>query len=239
MKKYLITAFALLMAAGSARAQFSSSSSSYIGLHLGGNLGHQTVDTAYDNATTGFKFGIIGGVQYDHWFNDMVGIGIGLQFDQKGSSEAYSDGKIGNIVSNPDGSIKAKYVGSDDYAMSYLEIPITLKVSFGDGDVRPYITAGPSIGMLLSASETTTNNIPTVTNLKSYLNSTDLSAYIGGGFLDHLPSGTLVEFELGYAAGLSKLYKSQPDRSPLPTPVQHLTSTSGDIRMTLGLMWQI
>ena len=233
MKKYLVAFFVLISLSTASKAQYSSN---WVGVRLGANFGGESIDSTYDNATNSLKFGILGGAQFDHWFDDNWGVGIGLLFDQKGTSELYAQASVNNQVKQPDGNY-ITYSGNDNYTLNYLEIPIVFKAAFGDGDVKPYLFAGPSIGILLSASDKTDNNIPPVTNLKTYLNSTDISIYFGGGFLDKLNTNEAFFFDAGYSAGLTKIYKTAPDRTPLPLPVQHLTSKSGDIRITVGMMW--
>jgi hypothetical protein len=255
MKKHL-TAFVILFGLSStvpgtfistANAQYSSS---WIGVRLGANFGGQSIDSTYDNATAGLKFGILGGVQFDHWFGEMWGIGVGLLFDQKGTGEQYAQGSVLNqrTFKGSIGDSIVTYSGNDNYTLSYLEIPIVLKAAFGDGNIKPYLFAGPSIGILLSATNTTSSTgttdahnqpPPQITDIKSALNATDISLYFGGGILDKLDSGPALFFDAGYAAGLTKIYKTQPDMSPLLHPIGHTTSKSGDIRITIGMMWEI
>ncbi len=239
MKKYLVAFFVLISLSTAAQAQYSSS---WIGVRVGANIAGESIDPIdpnLDNATSGLKFGILGGVQYDHWFGEMWGFGVGLLFDQKGTHEDYPAGKTANNVLNPDGSLNAAYIGEDNDALNYLEIPIVLKLAFGDGDVKPYLFAGPSIGILLSASNATTGIVPPIADLKSHLNATDISISFGAGLSDKLNSGQILFFDVGYAAGLTKIYKDQPDRTPIPHPVGHTTSKSGDIRITIGMMWEL
>ncbi|SOD03382.1 Opacity protein [bacterium JGI 053] len=44
-------------------------------------------------------------------------------------------------------------IGDVDVEASYLEVPVLLKVPFGQGRVQPFAMAGPSFGLLLSARQ--------------------------------------------------------------------------------------
>ncbi len=242
--------FALLFFALSTplRAQYSSS---WWGVRLGANFASEGLDSLPASTTTGMKTGVIGGLAYDHWFNDTWGVDISALYDQKGVSEQYSPSaaiRSSALIGRND-TPAIVYSGNDNYTLNYIEVPVVVKFSFGMGDIRPYIDAGPSFGFLLGASESADGSVVPVSDLKSYLNSVDVSVYVGLGIADELYHGPMITFDAGYAAGLTKIYKStaSPDAltrlatngKTFPIPIDPTSAKSGDIRVLLGVMWPI
>jgi len=43
--------------------------------------------------------------------------------------------------------------GENEFLFSYLELPLLLSYTFGPGPVRPYLTAGPSVGLFLGTDD--------------------------------------------------------------------------------------
>jgi hypothetical protein len=235
------TLFLFLFAiAAPLRAQYSSS---WWGIRAGVNLANEAITTP-ENATVGIKPGILGGLTFEHWFDETWGINASLLYNQKGTSEVYATSAANREIDTTGKENFKLYSGNDDYTLSYLEIPVLLKFSFGEGDIRPYISAGPSFGVLLGASETATGDLMPVTDLKSFLQSVDVSIYGGLGLVDEIYQGPMITFDAGYAAGLTKIYKSSPSRvatdgRPFPDPIDPATAKSGDIRITIGAMWKL
>jgi len=219
-----------------ASAQYSSS---WIGVRAGASIASEAIDLP-DGASSSFKIGPIGGIEYDHWFNENSGISASVLYTAKGINENYGAAADSRVVGN------TIYSGDDNFSFNYIEIPIVYKLSFGYGDIKPYVFAGPSIGMLLSASEAPTETIPPVNDLKSHLNTLDISAYFGAGIIDRIYQGPTIFLDLGYAAGLTKVYKEPPpERTPggpqqaFPLPIDPTNAKSSDIRVTIGVMWKI
>jgi hypothetical protein len=222
-------------------AQFSISSlgaSTWVGIRAGANIAGESFDSIPLNASAGLRIGAIGGLAIEHWFDNNWAISSGILFDQKGTDEQYSPNasnrEIGATI----------YSGSDDFSLNYIEIPILLKYALGRGTIRPYVCAGPSIGELLSASETVSGSVGPLTDLKSYLQSTDISIYAALGLMDQVYQGPILLFEAGYATGITNIYKSNPTRmatdgTSFPDPINSTTVKSGDIRVTIAAMWQL
>ncbi len=214
-------------------------SSTWVGIRGGANIAGEAFDSLPYNSSSSLRIGAIGGVTFEHWFNGTWAVSTGLLFDQKGINELYSSAAANR--QGPNGTI---YSGTDDFSMNYLEIPILLKYALGIGTVRPYLCAGPSIGSLLQESETASGTLAPISNLKSYLQTTDLSIYGGLGFMDEIPHGPMLLFEAGYAVGITKIFKSSPARTAtdgiaFPDPINPATAKSGDIRVTIGAMWKL
>jgi hypothetical protein len=216
----------------------------WLGVRAGANFANETGITPPANATTSIVTGVIGGLEIEYWFDNSWALSASVLYDQKGVGEQYSNSaqnrEVGNVI----------YSGNDNFRMTYLEIPVLLKYTMGRGSVRPYLAAGPSIGSLLSASETVSGTLAPLTDLKSDLQSLDLSVYGAVGLIDQIYHGPILSFEVGYAAGMSKLYKSSPPRFVVsqtpatdglrfPDPIDPSSAKSGDFRVTIGAMWQL
>ncbi|MFI5201461.1 MAG: porin family protein, partial [Candidatus Kapaibacterium sp.] len=239
------TSFLLLFTVtGTLRAQYATS---WWGLRAGADLANESL-TPPDNASVGMRAGALGGLVFEHWFNDTWGLGAGLLYDQKGASETYASSAYNREITV--GSVTTLYSGTDNFTLSYLEVPVLLKFSFGEGDIRPYIAAGPSFGFLLSASENTTSVAPNegtiapIDNLKSYMQSLDVSIYGGLGLADEIYHGPMLTFDAGYAAGMTKIFKSNPTRvatngQSFPAPIDLSTAKSADIVIAIGILWRM
>jgi hypothetical protein len=224
-----------------ASAQFSVAligGSMWIGVRAGANLASESFDSIPLNASTGMKTGLIGGISLEYWLDNNWAVSSGIVFDQKGTDEQYSSNASNREVGN------TIYSGTDDFSLNYLEIPILLKYALGVGVIRPYICAGPSLGELLSASETVSGNIEQLSNFKSDLQSTDISIYAALGLMDQVYHGPILLFEAGYASGVTSIYKSTPARTAtdgtnFPDPITPASVKSGDIRITIAAMWPL
>jgi hypothetical protein len=224
-----------LLITTAATAQYSSS---WWGIRAGASMGSETT-TLPEEASGSFKFGPMGGLTFDHWFGEYFGFGASLLYNAKGVSQNY-----GASVNRHD-TLGHYFSGDDNFSYSYLEIPLVFKASFGYGDIKPYVFAGPSVGLLLGASEAVTENIPQVKDLKSHLAPIEVSAYFGAGIIDRIYNGPMLSLDLGYAAGLTKVYKDTPsDRAatqtmPFSNPIDPTDAKSSDIRITVAVMWKL
>jgi hypothetical protein len=94
-----------------------------------------------------------------------------------------------------------------DLTMTFLEIPVFLKLSLGK-TVRPYVLAGPSFGFLLSSKgEFTMDGEAFNGDLKDITKSLDVGLGFGAGI--SFPLGkTFVFVEGRYTLGLTDLFKA-------------------------------
>lgn len=92
---------------------------------------------------------IHGGFLIDHSFNKNIGFECEIIYNQKDVS--LSDNKVSFYGAN--GSLQIQ--PSDlKYKMHYLQVPLNIKVTFGD-KLKPYAMAGLAVGYLLSSSNNT------------------------------------------------------------------------------------
>jgi len=219
----------------SAKAQFSSfthdqSPSTWLGFRAGTSIASENFDAPPGGATTGLKFGITGGLDFEHWFGETWGVSAGLLYKQSGVNEQYASSSSARGTAGHDTS------GNDNFTLNYLEIPVLLKMAFGFGSVRPFLFAGPSFGFLSSASEATDGNITPVSNLKSDLQNMEISIYFGGGVMGRMDRGPAILFDAGYETGLTKVFKTEPVRQ-FSSPYNLSSAISNEIIVTIGLLW--
>ena len=224
MRKTLFAAILLSSLAFAATSQ----AQLRIGVRAGANLASQKRDI--DTTTLSSKVGFIGGLDVQYWFSDAIGVNAQVLYAQKGVSEGE--------VSLPNPITKTQATVSRDMSLNYLEIPILLRYNLSDGAYRPYIFAGPSFGMFMSGTKTTTS---TGENVASNLNGTedipsadmgmDLSLNFGAGVAYKMVYGPAFTLDAGYAMGMSKITKAGVDD---PANIR-----SKDIRIMLGISFQM
>lgn len=83
--------------------------------------------------------------------------------------------------------------------LNYLQVPLLARYSFAPGF---YAEAGPQIGFLLKAED---DNEGDVSNIKEYLEKTDISLAIGAGYNINSNIGAYAR----YNAGLTKFYDTE------------------------------
>lgn len=224
MKKLLITLAVLsfvILSALKADAQHHL----YLGARVGTNLANQSYDSLPSGASLGIHTGFLAGAQMDYWFDDMWALSAQVLYDQKGTHEDISDPALPGLT------------GTADLVFNYLEIPILLKVSFGTGDVRPYVFAGPSFGIFLSGNDKISSTYQghsmdtTILVPDSTVKSPDIAAVFGAGVSLKLSSGQMLFFDAAYALGLVNIAK--------PPPGDNTTVKSRDIRLAVGILFPL
>jgi hypothetical protein len=207
-------------------------SSNWIGPRLGLNMANESF-TGGHGVSSSMKFAPFGGIEFDHIFDETWMVTSGLVFNQKGSNQSYTASDASNTGS---------YDGKDNFTLSYIEIPIIAKMMFGNGDAHPYVYVGPSINILMSASEDADGTVPKIADVKSAANTTEVALNFGGGLSVLGGSSSRIFFEAGYSAGLTAAFKSNPSRSGVTDATNFVdlsTAKSGDIRIAIGMLWQL
>lgn len=161
-----------------------------IGFTGGLNLANISVDPDQGldlSSRTGFGFGGV----LDLGLSENVALHVEPMFLQKGS----------NVNVQGLGEIKLK--------ASYIEVPVLFKIALGTSTTRPYVMAGPSIGILLSAKADDTD-------IKDTTKSTDFGLAFGAGV--SFPAGNNSVFVEGrYALGLSDINDDATDDTKIKT----------------------
>lgn len=93
--------------------------------------------------------------------------------------------------------------------LNYLEFPALLKVKFPLTEVKPYLIAGPTLGIKLSANESATDGTQTQdSDISSLVESTDFGLLFGAGLDFAVGKKTFLFFQPAYSLGLSNILKN-------------------------------
>jgi len=96
--------------------------------------------------------------------------------------------------------------------ISYLEFPALIKVAFPLTEVRPYIMAGPTLGIMLSAIQDQNDGINSSSNdISQNLETVDFGLFFGGGIDFHVAHRMDMFVGGGYSLGLSNIVKTNPN----------------------------
>ena len=140
---------------------------------------------------------VIGGVA-EYYFTPMVGLSVQPTFSEHGSNFVF------------EGPVVAPLSHETTTRLSYVDIPVMLKVQFGTSNLKPYVTSGFALGFLTSAKSVGGG---TATNIKDSVKSTNSSWSIGGGL--NLPAARETLFIEGrYTLGLTNINEG-PQVQPL------------------------
>ena len=96
--------------------------------------------------------------------------------------------------------------GENEFLFSYLEVPLLLSYTFGAGPVRPYFTAGPSIGLFLDADDVVLRRPDGVfkADMDAAVERFDIGLALGSGV--NYPVGRVTLFAQGrYTLGLASI----------------------------------
>ena len=188
---YLALLFVVLSFSSNSQAQVKIA----LGLEAGVNIGNtsQTPD-----ANTSSKVGIIGGGSIDIGLSPQFSIVPGLRYVMKGNSQT---GNFQDAQGNQYTEISTKG--------NYLQFPALLKVKFPLTEIKPYLIAGPILGILLSATQSATGpNTSRDFDIKSNLESSEFTLLFGGGMDFKVATKTDLFFQVGYELGLSNVTKT-------------------------------
>ncbi|MEO6694144.1 MAG: porin family protein [Ignavibacteria bacterium] len=159
-----------------------------LGIEGGINISNITSTPA---VTTNSRTGLIVGSVLDINVTPTITIAPGLRYVMKGWTSTPTAG-----VTFTD-------------KLNYLEVPVLLKVKFPLTEVKPYLAAGPVLGIQLSATEEQTNGTQnTSQDISSLVESIDFGLLFGGGLDFRVGFKTDLFVQFGYELGLSNILKN-------------------------------
>ena len=210
-----------------------------IGFRGGVNLANQHYENLPDGESIFSRMLPMGGAEFDFRFTNSLDLSLQILDDQKGAHA--------EMVSKYDGG-SAYATGMADWTISYLEVPIIVKIFITNSIVRPYFFAGPSVGFLLSNIErlktsgvylingiydtSSTDTVVTV-NISDSTSKIDFSIIAGAGLSIKLNSGLELFVDAGYAFGLTNIDNYFADKAK-----DHYIY-SRDIRIAAGILFPI
>jgi len=233
--KFAILGLCLSILPTLAQAQIStymppvSTPSTMIGIRAGLGIANEATP-AYSDFTVGSRTGFLLGGQLDFWFSPTFALSLQALYDQKGD-------QLTGIDPDPTDPLYG-YPETDNFTLSYIEVPVLAKLALGSSEVKPYLFAGPSFGFLVGANDHqiisangATYSDQTV-DVSSKYNTFDMSLLFGAGISYQMASGMQIFGDAGYALGLVNV------ENTVNTGTTE-TLESRDIRIAAGLMFPL
>jgi hypothetical protein len=181
-----------------------------LGVQVGANFADVTEDPTEEGVETSMKTGFLFGGMLFYSFSPMWALQFEPAYVQKGAKVDITESDQGMT-----GNIEATLTAS------YIDIPVLIIASFGEGPVKPYLLAGASVAFLLGDTEIeidkATINGQDITSMipsdertqKLETKSTDFILNFGAGVI--IPAGKVNIFIEGqYNLGLSDV-NDEPD----------------------------
>ncbi len=162
----------------------------HVGLVGGVNVATMTdedPDVVGVSSRTSFSLGVVVEVALRRGFS----LRAEPTYLRKGAVETVSDGLIS---------------GENEFQFSYLEVPLLLSYTFSTGPVRPYLTAGPSVGLFLDADDAVLRRPDGVfkADMDAVVKRFDVGLALGSGV--SYPVGRVTLFAQGrYTLGLTNI----------------------------------
>ena len=151
------------------------------------------------NYRTRFAFGGVA----EYYFSPVVGLSVQPMYLQQGGKFVF------------EGPVVAPLNAETTTKLSYIDIPVMLKVQVGRTSIRPYLMSGFSLGFLTSAKSVSGGE---ETNIKDSIKSTNATWIFGGGL--NLPVARNTVFIEGrYRLGLKNIDEG-PQVQPLSTTTE-------------------
>lgn len=180
--KYLVIVLLVSIMYSNANAQKMA-----IGIEGGINIANVSVNPT---TTTDSRTGLIVGTLLDVNFTNQITLTPGIRFSMKGFS---------NTVNTVTNTIK----------LNYLDFPVLLKIKFPLTEIKPYLAAGPVLGINLSANLDQTNGTQSASSdISSSTESIDFALLFAGGMDFKVGLNTALFFQVGYQLGLSNINKT-------------------------------
>lgn len=205
-----------------------------LGLQTGANFGDVTLDPLPEGTETSMRTGFLFGGVLFYSFMPVLGVQFEPAYVQKGAKVDISFTEDGE-------NIKIEQTAS----FNYIDLPIMLKASLGNGPVKPYLLAGASaaflIGDAMATLDKATVNGEDVTSMipedqkedTLETKSSDFSLIFGAGVI--IPLGMVNIFVEGqYNIGLSDIN----DETPLPGEPE-MTIKSKGIQAKVGVLFPL
>ena len=161
-----------------------SAQTNQIGFIAGINIANLEEEDSDFSSLTGFG---VGGV-LDFALGEKFSLCLEPMYLQKGASEEEDEGTV-------------------DMKLAYLEIPVLFKLSLGTGSTKPYLMAGPTIGLNLSANmEMSMGGTSVEVDVSDLTETIDYGLAFGGGVSFPLGNNSLF-IEARYTLGLADIAK--------------------------------
>ncbi|HRI84765.1 MAG TPA: porin family protein [Ignavibacteria bacterium] len=179
---FLVLLFVVLLFSSESNAQVKVS----LGLEAGINIANTTQTP---DANTNSKVGMIAGGVLELGLSKQISIVPGIRYVMKGNSFTTNNVNVDNKG-------------------NFLQFPALLKVKFPLTEIKPYLIAGPILGILLSSTQDQSTSTQSASfDTKANFETTEFSLLFGGGLDFKVATTTDLFFQFGYELGLSNISK--------------------------------
>lgn len=155
-----------------------------VGASVGANLSGLSINPDVAGRNINTNSGLTAGVTLVYNFTSMIGVQLEPAYTEAGAS-IYSAQTEEGLILEIDQSIE----------MSYIAVPILVKVSFSGDFITPYLLGGVNIGFPLDNTKLTIDNVT--------VNGEDFTDNIPNELLEQELKNDSVDFGLSIGAGLS------------------------------------
>jgi opacity protein-like surface antigen len=180
-----------------------------IGAHLGFNLADADyTNNSYSNTKVESKIGFIAGGLLELKISDKLFIQPEFNYIQKGTDLTPLPGLLYGVAAGP--YIVPDPDSREKVTLDFFEIPLLLKMKFGENKLKPYAFLGPSLGFAITETEEFTFSIdPTWNSTHHHIDSikNDFGFILGGGVEYDLNEKMSLFANLRYSLGLSDISK--------------------------------
>ncbi len=157
---------------------------------IGGvNLANITLDPTEAGTDFNTKIGFAGGVMMVYNFSPIFALLIEPAYMQKGSSVKSSFTDEGN-----------NFTADQTISANYIDVPLLFRASFGNGNVKPYLLAGGSVGYLFGDAKLKIDKIT--------MNGNDVTSQFPSDRREQTLLIKSLDIGLNFGAGVSFLLKS-------------------------------
>ena len=177
-KKLIMILFCALSITFPALAQFQ------VGASVGAKLSGLSINPEVAGRNINTNSGLTAGVTLVYNFSSMIGVQLEPAYTQAGAS-IYSAQTEEGLILEIDQTIE----------MSYIALPILVKVSFPGDFITPYLLGGTNIGFPLDDTKLTIDNVT--------VNGEDFTSNLPNELLEQELKNESIDFGLSLGAGLS------------------------------------
>ena len=188
-----------------------------VGVRVGATVAWLGYEDLAPNIETGDRYGYFAAGNVDYPFTPMFAVELGLAVADQGGEIKGSGTFFNQQVS-----------GAATFKLTYLYIPLLLKVSAPDLRIKPFVKVGPQFGFLLSSKmEAETSQFGKIeTDIDDDTKGSEVALYVSGGV--EFPGRYRSFLEVGYSHGFTGIAERP---SPVFTDAKNqvLTVTAGFI----------
>ena len=159
----------------------------------------------------------------EYWFTPMIALQLNILYNQKGFE---TDGNLNETIIEEGIPVNVSVDAEETVKLTYLSFPLLVKVAFGESNIKPYLTAGPEIGFLLSGKDYAKATaeaeaqgikvgpytVDQEQDIKDMLESMEFALDFGAG-LNYSFGNIGVFADFIYSLGITKVNKEELDNS--------------------------